>query len=338
MAISFIQTPSEMTPVYNDIIFVVDSDNKGLCKFKYICDVYIDSVKVFRDKKFPDPEYGYGVFNIGRVLENYVSNGLNLNQGIVEARTENFIMYDVRIGEEYDTSDDCSSSATIYEFLNVSSGHSVVNFTQQYEEFPYYNNGKFSSFYPASPFMTNTKSITIGMNESYFLNTMVDIYPYTNTVFLKVVTYDSSGNRYGRYLYKLNDLAAPSVVSSLGVGVLNLNSATYSYCNLNPQSGAIINNDVQKYDVCITAYDSNDFDSGLPALFNILTSTQSGFISGWSSNVGVDDSMSVITRIGLTSSGTSNTLKFISTNAGEVSTISSTMSGLSDSFGGFGAS
>lgn len=332
MAISFIQVPQERTPVYNDVIFVVDSDNKGLCKFKYICDVYIDSVKVFRDKKFPDPEYGYGVFNIGRVLENYVSNGLNLNQGIIEPRPENFVMYDVRIGEEYDNSDDCSSSATIYEYLNVSSGHSVVNFTQQYDEFPDYTSDKFNDNSPASPFMTNTKEITIAMNETYYLNTMVDTNSGDNDKFLKVITYGADGKYNGRYYFNFQDVyGINSVVNSLGVGVLNLNKATYSYCNLNPQFGAVINNDVYKYDVCVTEFDGNIED-----YINKLTSTQSAFISGWSSNTGIDDSMSVITRIGLTHSGTDYKLKFISNNAGEVSTISSTMSSLSGGFSGFG--
>ena len=322
MAISFIQVPQERTPVYNDIIFVVDSDNKGLCKFKYICDIYIDSVKVFRDKKFPDPEYGYGVFNIGRVLENYVSNGLNLNQAIIEPRTENYILYDVRIGEEYDNSDDCSSSATIYEYLNVSSGHSVVNFTQQCEEFPDYTSDKFNDNYPASPFMTNTKEITIAMNETYYLNTMVEVQSNDNDRFLKVITYGSDGKYNGRYYFNFNDIYGTySIVNSLGVGVLNLNKATYSYCNLNPQFGAVINNDVSKYDVCVT-----DIDGNLEDYYNKLTSTQSAFISGWSSNVGMDDSLSIISRIGLTYSATTDTLKFVSSNAGESPIISSTVS------------
>lgn len=316
MAITLIQQPDDFTPAYNDIIWVVDSDNKGNCKFKYICDVYVDSVKVFRDKKYPDPQFGYGVFNLGRVLENYSANGLNIFQELKEQRSENYIQYYLEFGEEYDNSDDCSSVATIYDNLYSLSGNPkrILNIAEQYESFNDFDLARDYYFadYPTQ-FFTDNKTHSIAMNEKYFLNALSSESPYG---FLKVRTYDSSNNPYGIYYFPF-EFGSGFSVNSFGAGPVNINSSTYSICRLNPLSGAVINNDVYKYEVCL----SYNADNEIPEAESTFATS-----SSWTSNSAMNDALMVYERIGLTYSGTNGTLKFVSNADGEATILSSTCS------------
>jgi len=102
MGVSIIGVPQRFVPVYNEIIFTLDSDEKDQINFKYILDIYIDGVTdPVRIKLLPNVDNGYGVFKINRILENYVGSELfNGLVGIDEA-TENMIEYQVWIGQEY---------------------------------------------------------------------------------------------------------------------------------------------------------------------------------------------------------------------------------------------
>ena len=79
MSVTILQSPDTVMPVYNDIVFTVDSTNKSQCSFRYVCDIYVEAVFVERLKLFPDPVTGYASFKINRVLEDYMSYDLHNN-------------------------------------------------------------------------------------------------------------------------------------------------------------------------------------------------------------------------------------------------------------------
>ena len=60
-------------PVYNGLGFVVDSNKKSVPNFRYIAEIYADTVKVGELRHNPDiSALNYGIFDCGRILENYI--------------------------------------------------------------------------------------------------------------------------------------------------------------------------------------------------------------------------------------------------------------------------
>lgn len=108
MAYSISQQPELFAPAYNDQIYVVTSSNNGQTNFNYIAQVYIGS-DIITLKAPANPTYGSGVFNIGRIIENYVNSDINKGYGIQQNSTS-FKAYYVRFGEEF--------GSTITQYLN----------------------------------------------------------------------------------------------------------------------------------------------------------------------------------------------------------------------------
>jgi len=92
----------KINPVYNGLPFVVDSNFKTLNNFKYIAEIFVEGNKVGELRHNPDiSNNNYGVFDIGRVVESYVSHDLNWNQTGLPAAPNSSKKYYVRFGEEF---------------------------------------------------------------------------------------------------------------------------------------------------------------------------------------------------------------------------------------------
>ena len=75
MAMTLKSNPATNAAAHNDLIFVVDSTNKAELNYKYICDVYINAVRVARLKNNPNPNFSsYGVFNVNKVVQSYLDS------------------------------------------------------------------------------------------------------------------------------------------------------------------------------------------------------------------------------------------------------------------------
>lgn len=103
MAYTISGSPQTFTPVYNPIVFYVDSDNKNEDGFKYICDIYSSATatRIASIKVFPRPGDGLGVLNINQLLENEVSYTFPIVNNEIAAATKNIVNYDIEFGEEY---------------------------------------------------------------------------------------------------------------------------------------------------------------------------------------------------------------------------------------------
>tara|TARA_Y100000401_G_scaffold108834_1_gene104469 strand:+ start:6441 stop:7865 length:1425 start_codon:yes stop_codon:yes gene_type:complete len=78
MAVEVVQAPNEMViPAYSDIVFTVKDTGTGTlaemlaARFKFVCDVYVNSEKVARLKVSPNKNK-IGVFDISKVVQDYV--------------------------------------------------------------------------------------------------------------------------------------------------------------------------------------------------------------------------------------------------------------------------
>ncbi len=103
MSISIKVQPQEIQPVYNPIITVLDSTNKGKENYQFIIDINISGVTQSRLKIQPNPD-GFGVVDLHKHIEPHISldytNTLTDLREVVKA-TNSFTEYDVTLSEEY---------------------------------------------------------------------------------------------------------------------------------------------------------------------------------------------------------------------------------------------
>ena len=109
MAIVINNTPAAYSSLNGDLIFTTYESVKAIdpvtyVGYKYICDVYVNSVLVVRLKSNPDPSYKRGFFNIARSIRNYISLQFNPASGFNPqsfGNTEFFLNVQCQFGEEY---------------------------------------------------------------------------------------------------------------------------------------------------------------------------------------------------------------------------------------------
>ena len=182
MAITIIKnlTQNKFYPSANPINVTVDSNNSGKCNFRFICDVYINNIKVFTTKIFPDPTTGYGFFQLSRVLTDYVKTEVNkvsytsvLNSGASTTAPSSSFLIQFKFGEEYDNTTTCDGDILQYTNLSTSNSAYLFEAAIDYEEFPTFNASNYliGTQSAQTLFLTNVKrELDITYNEPYSLD------------------------------------------------------------------------------------------------------------------------------------------------------------------------
>lgn len=106
MALSILSSPSNTGSVSNEMLFVINEATKAndevtYPNYKYVLDIYVASVLVGRMKATPDPVNRFGIFDVSKVLQNYVPGyGLKIttNKEDYDVR----LAYQCNLGEEYE--------------------------------------------------------------------------------------------------------------------------------------------------------------------------------------------------------------------------------------------
>ncbi|MEI7668919.1 MAG: hypothetical protein WCJ33_02420 [Pseudomonadota bacterium] len=179
MAITVITQPQLIAPIYNPLIVTCSSTHVAQPNFKYVFDVYVDyptgvSYKRFKLSARPD---GYGMIDVHRVLESYLSYDFSIAGQSVILNDNSYVNYRVRIGEEYGTTPAVTPNlATITKIAfngalktSIGSGGVDVNFIDF--DFTEYSaaSGTLGKFLTSSP-----RTIYIDDNQSYALHFMND--------------------------------------------------------------------------------------------------------------------------------------------------------------------
>ncbi len=102
MAITIENEPGDITPVYSDITYTLSSNNSGQTNFKFVAVVKNATGTILA--KLKAPVYtgtSYGVFNLSRILQNYVTFDFNQATTIPAKCSNSFLAYSVEFGEEY---------------------------------------------------------------------------------------------------------------------------------------------------------------------------------------------------------------------------------------------
>jgi len=247
MSYTLHQEPKAWTPCYNDIIFVVSSSNKTQSNFKYIADVYIGT-EIIRLKCFPDPNYGSGVFNIGRIIETYVNkNGSDINNYSstgFEVNPNSGLIYYIYFGEEYGT------DVSIVEYPNIKlssilyAWNAVIDFLpfQSFDYTKYSSSGnKILNYYNAN--LQRKIGLTemswiyaINKNVSHYSSGVIQAYDSTDTLireciiinpFNSDVTFNHHLIRFGSGALNLNNIASSAVIDFVGSGTIINNNTSY---------------------------------------------------------------------------------------------------------------
>ena len=175
MAITIKVQPQEAQSAYNEVIVVLDSTKSGQEKFQYVVDISVNGDFTSRLKIQSNPQ-GYGVVNISKHLEGFISSDLDLsNKEIFKQIKSSFALYDVSIKEEYLLISDFSSVQTNGGFAwvvltDINTRYNVGDFiTLTGSGIPHYNGvqeitdvGVFAGFTRLTTTRTYTSTDTLG--------------------------------------------------------------------------------------------------------------------------------------------------------------------------------
>ncbi len=114
--ITITQNPKQFAPVYNDMQVVASSTNTAQASFSFIFEVYdaANTTLLSTQRIAPEYQYGFGLLNVSRILESYISTDFFANlTGDIKSNDNSHDGYTVRVGEEYDV------SGTLTQFLDL---------------------------------------------------------------------------------------------------------------------------------------------------------------------------------------------------------------------------
>ena len=183
MAITIVRNfvSNRFYPSANPINTTVTSNNSGKCNFRYICDLYVNGTKVFTEKIFPDPNTGFGFFQLSRVIQDYITTVQVANTtttfNLAAASTSPTAALSVycRFGEEYDTTINCDGTVLQYTNLATSATFFVYEAAFDYENYPSYSDSTYlmgtASATASKAFLTNSpREVDVTYNDSYYLD------------------------------------------------------------------------------------------------------------------------------------------------------------------------
>lgn len=242
---------TSMMPLYNDIVYTVSSDNNIKCKYRYICEIYIRGNYITTIKLFPNID-GLGVFKINRVLEDYIEINNKSNIFGFDYDSNRILDYELKFGEEYDTSVNCDQIVTVYDNIITSGINYAFPAVMQYREWLYFaladdNSKYYMSTVNKGKFLSNQPdTILIGKGEQAELSFLVLPHSVNNHAKLQIKKYDINNNILGTiYITNPNTTVTDytKIFQIVGVGVENIN---------NYLGQLFINNNVFKYTICLT--------------------------------------------------------------------------------------
>lgn len=117
MAITVNNTPGAFQSFHEDMWYVVSSTNTAQTSFKYVFDVYVNSVLVARIKSFPQPNTDKGLFNVAPIIRNYWESYFQpatSQTAFNHTGSGNMVSFTIQFGEDY--------AGTIYTNLTSSAG------------------------------------------------------------------------------------------------------------------------------------------------------------------------------------------------------------------------
>lgn len=263
MAITILQEPQKFTPAYNEQWFVASTTNQAQANFKFVVDIVFlgDATYTRRIKRNIYPgSTNKLVIDVHRIIENYLTDDIDLNLDDVKKNGNSWKGYIIRIGEEYGT------TPTVYPNLAQSNIILAWNASLDFEPFGNYVDTDYILGFEYSPFLTNSPSeLNVSIDEKGWLYMIQDPNGQTFSQ-AEVKTYN--GNTLVQTVLINNPYNA---VLSSGDCFLRMPAAPAS---LNLLSSGSLNAGVQPIvDSNITRYTIRTLDTGIPNNGSSVTKT-----------------------------------------------------------------
>lgn len=114
MAITKESYPQEFTTMGNPMTFVLSSTNVAQPNFKFVADVFVNSIQIARLKTNPNPSNNKGYFNIRELFRGLIGVNVDIGEGRGFECPDMWKEYTVEFSEEYS-----GASATTYDFTGI---------------------------------------------------------------------------------------------------------------------------------------------------------------------------------------------------------------------------
>jgi hypothetical protein len=190
MAITVRQQPANLFPAYNDAVYIVTSSNVAQPNFKFVADIYVNSVKVDRMLIPPHPTELSGKVNVSPLLESRVSVDISADDNRILPNNNSNVLYEVKFGEAYG-----SSGTVIYPNLTNISGKYLWNAVLDYPTFCNYTSGDYiGNFLTEHPYLKSGMDLMVDDNAWLYWNNY-----NLDTSYVKVMTYNSANTLIGTF-------------------------------------------------------------------------------------------------------------------------------------------
>lgn len=215
MAVTVYQSPNSVTPVYNDMVWVIGSTNIAQTNFQYIVDVWYNGA--FRSRfKLPARPDTYAVFNGARVLESLVTYDIDYADAGIYTCPNMFENVVLKFGEEY------GSTVVEYTDLTVSSVVTSFNASIDVLDFIDFDSTDYNLNATTQKFLTNAPLATdINLSQNAWLHFYATTGANVDRAIIK--TYNTAGSLVGTYKLA-NNFASASGFFRLTTGTNNLNA------------------------------------------------------------------------------------------------------------------
>jgi len=125
MAITITQQPTYPAAAYSDMIYVVSSNNGSRDQFKYVVDIKDEDDNLLTRLKQSKNPSGYGVFNVGRMLSNYLDYKLPMTivgtgGNVIIGDDKGVKKFLIKFGEEWALNP--TGSSLVYNGINDTVG------------------------------------------------------------------------------------------------------------------------------------------------------------------------------------------------------------------------
>ena len=229
MSINITSQPNVFEFGYSPFYFQLTSTNSTKLDFQFIADVYYGySAPITYIERFPFPVRpdGFGLFEAGRILENYLINEFTPASSAMTATIYSNPKYLIQFGEQYDSSTVVSAATgvTIYSGLSATTTFEIINAVHQLDDFVGLSARTFDvTTSPTPKFLTNWdltqpykirlgEYMTFGMYKHFASSYTVEVYDSGTTL----VSTNNISNGWNSNASKYN----------IGVGTANLNYGT----------------------------------------------------------------------------------------------------------------
>jgi hypothetical protein len=220
MAITINTEPNDISPVYSDISYVVTSTNYAQSNFKFVAVVKNAAGTILAKLKAPifHGTTDKGVFNISRILQNYVTYDFTQNLGTLTKCLNSYIGYSVEFGEEYGGT----------EYLNLTSDTGKYAWNGLFDLYGSETAATYKIDVPSSTpkFLTRVRTRRVTTSQYDYLHFLLLGYDATP----KIIAYNSAGTAIATSVIKLPWVASVSDLSQFmvrfGCGPVQLNALT----------------------------------------------------------------------------------------------------------------